>query len=268
MSWPNPSLNWTPVPRRPLPSPQPIVACSRFIDAATGELKATPRSVLRMDLSKQELSDAWTRYAQYLLENPIKRDDLTGLILGRWHVLGRGKNRPRNRTWGGVEKKIGIGGTAYYSCLCECGTIRDVQATPLRTGRTASCGCITRQLRRAEYGESAFRQLLHSYKKSAESRGYLWGISRAEAVALFSAQCHYCDLPPSSVYIPTRGNGCFTYNGIDRMDNKLGYVAGNVVSSCPTCNRAKSGQRYEVFMSWMQGVKKRAIANESIKTER
>lgn len=40
--------------------------------------------------------------------------------------------------------------------------------------------------------------------------------------------CHYCDGPLEK-------KGC----GLDRKDNTLGYVIGNVVSCCKECNRLK-----------------------------
>ena len=32
----------------------------------------------------------------------------------------------------------------YYHCRCDCGTVRDVKANSIRTGRSKSCGCLRR----------------------------------------------------------------------------------------------------------------------------
>ena len=39
------------------------------------------------------------------------------------------------------------------------------------------------------------------------------------------------------------------YNGIDRKDNALGYVEGNVVSCCKFCQYAKRDLPYEEFVA-------------------
>lgn len=36
-------------------------------------------------------------------------------------------------------------GKTYYNCRCECGTIRDVLANSVRSGRSQSCGCLKRE---------------------------------------------------------------------------------------------------------------------------
>lgn len=42
----------------------------------------------------------------------------------------------------------------------------------------------------------------------------------------------------------------FLYNGIDRVDSKKGYVAGNVVTCCRNCNQAKSDKSIDEFEEW------------------
>ena len=53
--------------------------------------------------------------------------DLTGLKFGKWTVLGRDTS---------VHKK-----NIYWKCICECGTVRSVAGTSLRSGISVSCGC-------------------------------------------------------------------------------------------------------------------------------
>jgi hypothetical protein len=40
-------------------------------------------------------------------------------------------------------------------------------------------------------------------------------------------------------------------NGIDRIDSKLGYVEGNVVSCCKICNSAKGDLTLAEFENWI-----------------
>lgn len=56
--------------------------------------------------------------------------DLTGRRYGRWLVLKRAPNR---------------NGRVFWTCKCDCGTIKDVPGGALRQGQSQSCGCITRE---------------------------------------------------------------------------------------------------------------------------
>ena len=40
-------------------------------------------------------------------------------------------------------------------------------------------------------------------------------------------------------------NGQYLYNGIDRIDNKLGYIKGNMTPCCKICNHAKHDLTFE-----------------------
>ena len=68
-----------------------------------------------------------------------------------------------------------------------------------------------------------------SYSKSRAARlGYEWNISRLDFIELISKRCHYCDGSLSET-------GC----GLDRMDNSKGYIIGNIVPCCMSCNKIK-----------------------------
>lgn len=52
--------------------------------------------------------------------------DSTGKRFGRWVVIRRTENRGKSVMW---------------ECLCDCGKIKIVQGTSLKSGRSTSCGC-------------------------------------------------------------------------------------------------------------------------------
>src|SRR5262249_46953177 len=99
------------------------------------------------------------------------------------------------------------------------------------------------------------RNIVHnSYRKSARNRGHAWGLTGEDFDRLTSQDCFYCGQPPSRVQRPLRGSyegGDFVYNGIDRVDNKLGYTLENVVPCCKTCNYAKRDMPHDEFMAWI-----------------
>lgn len=49
-------------------------------------------------------------------------------------------------------------------------------------------------------------------------------------------------------------NGDYVYNGVDRLDNAVGYLPGNCVPCCKFCNLAKAGGSYEEFVAYLDRV--------------
>ena len=66
----------------------------------------------------------------------------------------------------------------------------------------------------------------NEYRFAAKARDLEFTLTYEQFLALWQKPCRYCGDP-----IPTVG--------IDRLDNSLGYVQGNVVPCCTECNRAK-----------------------------
>ena len=83
------------------------------------------------------------------------------------------------------------------------------------------------------------------YQKSAESRSLDFGIDLADFETLVKSPCKYCGHCPESEN---------KLNGIDRIDNKLGYIIDNIVSCCPTCNWAKQTTEVKHFIDWVHKV--------------
>lgn len=82
-------------------------------------------------------------------------------------------------------------------------------------------------------------KLLKDYKRKAADRKLSFGISDNFAMMMFYDRCHYCHTTPAEI-------GRLT--GIDRMDNKEGYEAGNVVPCCKRCNFIKGAMHYSDFV--------------------
>lgn len=79
-----------------------------------------------------------------------------------------------------------------------------------------------------EYQRTCLSARLCTIKYSARTRGYEFALSDSEAKALVGGACHYCGHEPED-----------RLNGIDRVDNSLGYTTDNCVSACAACNNAK-----------------------------
>jgi len=66
--------------------------------------------------------------------------DLTGQVFGRWTVLRFDKSVAGSQR--GSTK-------ALWVCQCMCGTVRSVDGAGLRSGKSKSCGCYSRELTRS-----------------------------------------------------------------------------------------------------------------------
>jgi len=168
----------------------------------------------------------------------IRGSDLTGKRFGEWLVLRKS-----------VIRRYG---KPSWFCRCSCGTYKVFPRTELtkKTKPSTNCGCVSKRLPR---GEAAFNHLYGNYRLSANGRGLTFQLNRELFRMLVTSTCFYCGVGPQKVYAKNRcSNGNFTYNGIDRVDNKVGYVEGNVVPCCYDCNHAKRGNTQDYFESWIQ----------------
>ncbi|MEZ2310803.1 hypothetical protein AB6809_29585 [Paraburkholderia sp. RCC_158] len=151
----------------------------------------------------------------------------------------------------------------YWGCLCECGEKVAVSQEHLGRG-TKSCGCMfwdqaSERMRKASDASATKRTLapglvaknviLLGYKYRASKKKFAWGLSDEQFFELVQGNCDYCGHPPSQTV--TRGAGSFKYNGIDRIENTLGYVTGNVVSCCGVCNKAKRDLPFDEWVAWL-----------------
>jgi hypothetical protein len=155
---------------------------------------------------------------------------------------------------------------AYWKCVCDCGTVMSVAGKSLRTGNTKSCGCVGKKrignLNKLPKGESSFNQLYQNYILSAKKRCVDFNIDKTLFKRLTSSSCFYCGDQPSQV--TTNGSGCnghYIYNGIDRVNNDIGYTQDNVVPCCKHCNTMKMTLPVDVFLTKITKIYFRMVAN-------
>lgn len=148
----------------------------------------------------------------------------------------------------------------YWLCHCECGKEKIVDGSSLKTGNTKSCGCynskiakITAQrMRKGDDSIACFKDLYGAYKRQAKYRKLVWELSHDEVMVLFQDDCYYCGCEPKQIRKKSYRLGSFTYNGIDRKDNNIGYTLDNCVSCCKTCNFCKNTMHIDNFKQWIQ----------------
>lgn len=148
---------------------------------------------------------------------------------------------------------------AFWKCKCDCGNVVEIRGGNLKNNHTKSCGCIrTERLvklgksHRKKKGESNFNSLLYGYKRLAKKRNIEFALTELEFRSLTQKYCHYCGSPPNQIHDAGGRYGAYIYNGIDRVDNFRGYVLGNCVACCGTCNVAKGTMTLKEFLHWIE----------------
>jgi len=128
-----------------------------------------------------------------------------------------------------------------WNCRCECGNEKFVSTANLNSGHVKSCGCISVLPDRL----AAKRRILSSYKKRAKKRKLEFNIDFDSFIILIEGECFYCGIVGSNSKKDYHGE--YMYNGIDRVDNSVGYISENIVTSCKDCNYAKRDMSIEKF---------------------
>lgn len=111
--------------------------------------------------------------------------------------------------------------------------------------------------RRLSPVEWAVNLLLYRYKDNARRFDRAFTLNRAEFSTLITSPCFYCGTPPRNTVSNGNKNDSryfkdITYNGIDRLDNNIGYIPGNCVPCCKDCNIAKGKKHWIDFMVWIE----------------
>lgn len=146
----------------------------------------------------------------------------------------------------------------FVLCRCDCGVQKETRLSGLQQGTTKSCGCAGKELRRVAnlgntrtrkaYGEYAKNNLFKQYRQHAESRGIAFHLTQTEFLNLTAQNCYYCNCPPAHKSHPKNAYGEYSYNGVDRVDNEIGYQLDNCVPACRPCNSTKNAVTKEMVM--------------------
>jgi homoserine trans-succinylase len=104
---------------------------------------------------------------------------------------------------------------------------------------------------------AAVKIILRNYKNTAKRKKLEFSLSLDDFKKLIFDNCIYCGSPPkeskfSGVSKKNKKDIFISYNGVDRINNNLGYVKENCVSSCHFCNGAKSDHSLKEFQDWIK----------------
>lgn len=174
-----------------------------------------------------------------------KKVDLIGRLFGRLTVIAFAENK---------RSKVGAS-IIFWKCQCSCGNIIDIRSSSLTHKKrgTKSCGCLNIEqigkLKRKDFGVAAGNALYLKYRFRAKRKNKEFTLTREEFKLLTSQNCFYCNKEPKQEYRHTNTIGYYTYNGIDRKDNNLGYILENCVPCCGECNSMKMDLNFDFFIN-------------------
>ena len=187
----------------------------------------------------------------------MRRLELTGKRFGRLTVLEDvGNDKHGNSIW---------------KCICDCEnqTIKIISSNNLERGHTKSCGCLySEKLLERSKGEVGFNKLLSIYKLSAKKRNLEFNLTRELFKELTQQNCQYCGFEPKQIINngrtkESKEHNKYIYNGIDRINNNMGYIIENCVPCCKICNNAKTNMKIEEFYKWIN----RLISMQQLPTD-
>lgn len=144
-------------------------------------------------------------------------------------------------------------GELLWELLCDCGETCYATSSSLRRGRRNFCS----KCRDEVSVNSPLKGLYANYKRGATKRGYIFDLDINQFKAIITSDCSYCGEPPNQWYKKEKAKEGLHYNGIDRVDNAIGYTIENVTPCCKYCNMAKQRFHVDDFTAWLDRVAER-----------
>jgi hypothetical protein len=137
-----------------------------------------------------------------------------------------------------------------WKCLCDCGNWAYIRSKNLNDGSRIDCKSCSkkRQTKKQTLPDklSIFHRIFRTYKRHAKNKSIPFELTTEMFSKIIQEQCEYCGEPPKKY------DDGYNRNGIDRVDSSLGYVTGNIVPCCETCNRAKLDSPRKDFVKWIE----------------
>ena len=178
-----------------------------------------------------------------------------GDVVGNLEIMGLG----------GISKS----GTRLYSVLCLlCGSVTDKRLQTIEKAK--SCGCMKSKRGRRVEGSGRrtsegtrveINTIISIYKSNARKRGISFDLTYTQFENLVDSECYFCGDTAGNT-LRKRGYNDYSYTGIDRIDNNVGYLPSNCISCCSWCNRAKNNGTLANFVDKCKKITSRIEMNE------
>lgn len=166
----------------------------------------------------------------------------------------------------GVPYKNELGLTVVKT-ICNCGEESIFEVLDLINGDIIDCGCskFNRVKVKLSPNERCIYAIYNVYRRGAKIRNLKFCLTKQEFGSFLFKPCYYCNSAPLGTYIgkktKIKNKEIVKYNGIDRVNNKLGYNMHNCVTCCKICNKIKSKFGAEDYKIWLQNIAANYLLN-------
>ena len=184
----------------------------------------------------------------------MKKENLIGKKFNRLLVIDYAEKLNNRMSW---------------LCKCNCGNIKVINASKLKSGHTKSCGCLNDEKRSIKAAKMIAKT--KKYHPSIRTARRIWKkrysdgtITFEQFLELSQKNCYYCNVEPNNIQNSAledkksskyaKENGNFKYNGLDRIDNNKGHDYDNCVSCCKHCNYSKRDRSLDDFKEWVKKI--------------
>ena len=127
-----------------------------------------------------------------------------------------------------------------YKVLCICGKDRIMSISMIKTTE-GICRCNGNKTDK----DICLDQVYQRYKYASKFRNHTFELEKEFTIQLIQQNCYYCKSPPSNIHKANKRT--WKYSGIDRLNNNLGYISGNCVACCWSCNQIKRDNSFNEF---------------------
>lgn len=163
--------------------------------------------------------------------------DITGETFGTLFVLNVAKRGGHEIIW-------------KLKCL-KCMDFCFATSSDLKRGRRQFCKFCREEIAKA----SPYKCLYGTYKRNANRMKRTWQLSFKSFCHIISLPCKYCGSVPMQLFKKKEARRGLVYNGIDRVNQAVGYTTKNVVPCCKYCNFAKNKWPVKDFTEWLNRVR-------------
>lgn len=148
-----------------------------------------------------------------------------------------------------------------HRCSCICGKVVYKTGACIRNYPNSSCGCMRGMWQNIGEKQALRNSVYLAYKTNASKKKLDFFLTKEEAFFLFKEPCFYCGRKDYNKSKTRKRKGrkelkdrleIYSYNGIDRIDNSIGYTKDNCVACCKICNISKSDLSLEEFKNWLE----------------
>ena len=89
------------------------------------------------------------------------------------------------------------------------------------------------------------QRVFMQYKYKAKKKEHSFELTLEQFTNLITQKCYLCGSPPANVMRRKEVQGALIYQGVDRINNDIGYTVENSRPCCMKCNAVKSNKSLE-----------------------